>query len=206
MIKLAELLDKAKVNYTWLVFTNDTKAINNPNIIYMKPRLDIRPVLASIKGRGYGVQLSDCEGDCYFTRECEALGIPLLCTPIPSFKEQGLEEGKNCYYIPFDVQNINIDNIVNNIPEYEGYIKEDSWNKILAKGKSTYKEEPKEIHARVLYDFTLEDFEELEDVERANRFKNLKNHLYKDDTFYCDEYMYDYLTVIPNMKPLIERI
>lgn len=53
MIKLAELLDEANVKYIWLVFTNDTKAINNENIIYMKPRLDIRPVLASLKGRGY---------------------------------------------------------------------------------------------------------------------------------------------------------
>lgn len=53
MIKLAELLDEAKVKYLWLVFTNDTKAISNPNIVYMKPRLDIRPFLASLKGRGY---------------------------------------------------------------------------------------------------------------------------------------------------------
>lgn len=61
MIKLAEKLDKANIKYLWLVFTNDTKAINNSNIIYMKPRLDIRPYLASLKGIGYGVQLSDCE-------------------------------------------------------------------------------------------------------------------------------------------------
>lgn len=61
MIKLAEELDKANVNYIWLVFTNDTKAILNENIIYMKPKLNIRPYIASIKGKGYGVQLSDCE-------------------------------------------------------------------------------------------------------------------------------------------------
>jgi hypothetical protein len=61
MIKLAEELDKANVNYIWLVFTNDTNAIPNENIIYMKPKLNIRPYIASIKGKGYGVQLSDCE-------------------------------------------------------------------------------------------------------------------------------------------------
>ena len=33
----------------------------NENIIYMKPKLNIRPYIASIKGKGYGVQLSDCE-------------------------------------------------------------------------------------------------------------------------------------------------
>ena len=146
MIKLSKLLDAAGISYIWLVFTNDTKAIDNPNIIYCKPRLNIRPVLASIKGKGYGVQLSDCEGDCYFTRECEALGLPLLCTPIPSFKEQGLVDGDNCYYIPFDVEEIDnklINKIVNKIPKYNGYIKEDRWEEMLEKGKSKYKEELK---------------------------------------------------------------
>ena len=143
MIKLAEELDKENINYLWLVFTNDTKEINNLNIVYMKPRLDVRPFIASIKGKGYGVQLSDSEGDCYFTRECEALGVPLLVTPIPSFKEQGLIEGKNCYYIPFDMKNIDIKKIANKIPEYEGYVKEDKWDKELVKGKSTYQKELK---------------------------------------------------------------
>ena len=146
MITLANELDKAGVNYIWLVFTNDTKAIDNPNIAYMKPRLNIRPVIASIKGKGYGVQLSDCEGDCYFTRECEALGVPLLVTPIPSFKEQGLIDGQNCYYIPFNVEEIDnklINKIVNKIPSYDPYIKKDKWDKVLAEGKSTYQEDLK---------------------------------------------------------------
>ena len=146
IIKLAKELDKAKINYLWLVFTNDENAIDNPNIVYMKPRLDIRPFILSVKGKGYGVQLSDCEGDCYFTRECEALGVPLLVTPIPSFKEQGLVEEKNCYYIPFNVEEINnelINKIANNIPTYEPYLNEDIWFKQLAEGKSKYKEELK---------------------------------------------------------------
>lgn len=144
--KLALELDKAGINYLWLVFTNDTQAIDNPNIVYMKPRLDVRPFISSIKGKGYGVQLSDCEGDCYFTRECEALGVPLLVTPIPSFKEQGLIEGKNCYYIPFEVEEINdelINKIVNKIPTYEPYLSENTWFKELAEGKSQYEEELK---------------------------------------------------------------
>lgn len=143
MIKLAEELDKAGINYLWLIFTNDTKAINNPNIVYMKPRLDVRPFIASIKGKGYGVQLSDSEGDCYFTRECEALGVPLLVTPIPSFEEQGLVEGKNCYYLPFDMEDIDVNKIVNEIPEYEPYIREDKWNEFLVEGESSYQKDLK---------------------------------------------------------------
>ena len=141
MIKLGEMLNEAGINYIWLVFTNDKDAINNSNIVFLEPRLNIRPFIASIKGKGYGVQLSDCEGDCYFTRECEALGVPLLVTPVPSFKEQGLIEGKNCYYLPFDMENIDIEKIANKIPEYEAYLGEDKWDKELVKGESQYQKD-----------------------------------------------------------------
>lgn len=140
MIKLAEELDKAGINYLWLVFTNDTNAIDNPNVVYMKPKLNIRPYIASIKGKGYGVQLSDSEGDCYFTRECEGLGVPLIVTPIPSFEEQGLVEGKNCYYMPFDMVDLKLDRLLK-IPSYDPYIIEDKWLEMIDKTKSTYKEE-----------------------------------------------------------------
>lgn len=140
MIRLAKELDNIGINYIWLVFTNDINAIDNPNVVYMKPRLNIRPYIASIKGKGYGVQVSDSEGDCYFTRECEALGVPLIVTPIPSFKEQGLVEGKNCYYVPFDMKELNVERFLN-IPTYEPYIAQDGWTNMLVDSKSTYKEE-----------------------------------------------------------------
>lgn len=140
MIELARYLDMVGAKWIWLIFTNDTNVIDHKNIAYMKPRLDIRPYLQLAD---YGVQLSDCEGDCYFTRECEALGIPLLITPIPSFKEQELEEGKNCYYLPFDmkIDRDKIDRIVEEIPIYKPYIREDKWEDILEHKLSTYKEE-----------------------------------------------------------------
>lgn len=136
MITLANMLDAAGIKWLWLIFTNDTSVIDHPNIAYMKPRLDIRPYLQLAT---YGVQLSDCEGDCYFTRECEALGIPLIVTPIPSFEEQGLIEGKNCYYLPFDM-NTNIERI-SEVPTYKGYIGEDHWEDILDHTRTNYKEE-----------------------------------------------------------------
>lgn len=209
MIKLAEELDKANVNYLWLVFTNDTNAIQNKNVIYMEPRLNIRPFIASIKGKGYGVQLSDCEGDCYFTRECEALGVPLLVTPVQSFKEQGLKDGINCYYIPFNVEELKeskIQKIVNKIPEYEPYKIDDIWNKILVKGKSKYEQEKKDIKVRATQDFMIQDFDELENIERVDRFKKKEGYIYKNDIFYCDITMYEYLTTRPNLKPLVERV
>ena len=35
IIKLAEALEQAGISYIWYIFTNDTKAIPNPHIIYM---------------------------------------------------------------------------------------------------------------------------------------------------------------------------
>ena len=139
MIQLINHLDQTGRKWLWFIFTNDTRVIQHKNIAFMQPRLDIRPYIKMIKGRGYGVQLSDAEGDCYFTRECEAFGVPLLVTPLPSFKEQGLIDGKNCYYLPFDMNIADkIDRIVNNIPEYKPYIREDKWEDILEHEPSKY--------------------------------------------------------------------
>ena len=139
ILQLIDYLDATGKKWLWFIFTNDTRVIRHKNIAYMKPRLDIRPYIKMIKGRGYGVQLSSAEGDCYFTRECEAFGVPLLVTPLPSFEEQGLVEGKNCYYLPFDMNIADkIDKIVNQIPEYEPYIREDKWDDILIHEPSKY--------------------------------------------------------------------
>lgn len=46
MIKLGQKLNQAGVPYLWLVFTDSTKEIDNPNIVYMKPRLDITDYIA----------------------------------------------------------------------------------------------------------------------------------------------------------------
>jgi len=140
MIRLAEELEKAGIKYLWFVFTNDRSVFISDNVVYVSPRLDIRPYIKSVKGKGYGVQLSDSEGDCYFTRECEAFGVPLIVTPIPSFKEQGLVEGKNCYYVPFDMIDVNVERF-KKIPSYDPYITQDKWGDILVKSKSRLKEE-----------------------------------------------------------------
>ena len=150
---LANAMTREGIDFIWYVFTNDDKAINNPNVVYCKPRLNIRPILNSIKGYGYGVQLSDCEGDCYFTRECEGLGIPLIVTPIPSFKEQGLEEGVNCYYVPFEMDDLKVERFLK-IPKYDGYIGEDNWLNNLVKDKSKYEEVEMKVKLRCIRSYT----------------------------------------------------
>ena len=197
MIKLGEMLNASGINYLWLVFTSDVNKIKNPNIIYLEPRLNIRPFIASIKGKGYGVQLSNCEGDCYFTRECEALGVPLIVTPIPSFKEQGLVDGKNCYYIPFDMKEVDIKKIATKIPSYDPYQKGDTWSKELVKGESQYQKDLKTmVYVQCItkyHDLELNELktpdddpykvnkvraEELEKLKLVRRIKNGKSKMY----------------------------
>lgn len=58
MIKLANAFDRYGVDYVWYIFTNDTKEIDNPNIVWMTSRLDVRHW---IKRAHYLVQVSDTE-------------------------------------------------------------------------------------------------------------------------------------------------
>lgn len=55
--KMARLLDEKGYPYIWTIFTNDTKAIDNPNIIYKEPLL--YGLENHIADSDYLVQLSD---------------------------------------------------------------------------------------------------------------------------------------------------
>ena len=182
MIKLAEMLDKANIPYLWIIFTNDTDVINNPNIIYMKPRLDIINYIANAD---YLVQLSDNEGYCYSVVEALSVGTPVIVTDVPVLKEIGVVNGKNGWVIDFDLNNVPIDNIYNKELKFEYTPKEDNWCDILEKGESTYKEE-KEMKAKVK---ALFNFNDMEDNKRR----------VKDEEWVCSleraEYLVDHKAV-----------
>lgn len=135
MIALADALDKAGVPYLWTIFTNDKNAIKNPNIIYMEPKLDIEKYIANAD---YLVQLSDNEGYCYSVVEALTQGVPVLVTPCPVFNEIGLINGENCYILPYDMNELPIDDIYNNIPKFKYTPMKDDWDKLLIKGENTY--------------------------------------------------------------------
>ena len=139
--KLANMLDRAEIPYLWTIFTDDTKAINNPNIAYMKPRLDISNYIANAD---YLVQLSDNEGYCYSVIESLILGTPVIVTACPVFKELGVNE-TNGFIVDFNLSNVPIDKIYKGLPKFKYEPKEDNWSKFLAKGKSTYKEDIKNM-------------------------------------------------------------
>lgn len=137
--KLASILDKAQIPYIWIIFTDDINEINNPNIVYMKPRLDIINYIANAD---YLVQLSDNEGYCYSVVESLCVGTPVIVTDVPVFKEIGVND-KNGFILDFDLKDVPIKKIYKGLPKFEYKPKEDNWSNLLSKGKSIYKEELK---------------------------------------------------------------
>ena len=51
----------------------------------------------------YLVQLSDQEAYSYSVLEALINNTPVICTPVPSFAEQGVKDGVNGYVVPFDM-------------------------------------------------------------------------------------------------------
>lgn len=139
MIKLGNALNDAGVKYIWYVFTNDTSAIDNPNIVYMKPRLDVG---IWISKADYVVQLSDTEACSYTINESLYRNIPVIVTPLPYLEEIGVKDGVNSWILNFDLSNIKhvVDNIMN-IPKFNFNKLKDSYDELLSHKPSHYKED-----------------------------------------------------------------
>lgn len=153
MIKLAEALNKAKVNYIWYVYTNDERTTDNPNIILMKPRTDIERI---INYADYVVQLSDTEALSYTINEALYRNIPVIVTPLPYLEEIGVRDGENCYIVKFDCSNVeDVAKKITNKPKFKFEKLKDNYDTILAKGKSKYQEDMKAmVDVKAIQEFT----------------------------------------------------
>ena len=134
MIQLARKLNEAKIPFVWLVFTNDFEKIDIPNVVYMKPTLDIRDYIAE---SDYLVQLSDTEGCPYSILEAWSLGVATITTPIPSVIEIGATK-ENGYILPYDMSEIPVEDIYNKIPKFTYTPPKDIWDKLLDHTPSNY--------------------------------------------------------------------
>lgn len=153
---LANELDINGIPYIWIIFTNGEHLVRGKNVVYMDSRLDVRDY---IKDSDYLVQLSDTEAFCYSVLESLYMQIPVIVTPIPCFKEMGIENGKNGYILDFDMKNIPIEKIYNDIPKFEYQPLKNEWEDKIIKVKSNYEEERKmKVKVRALINFT--DLEE----------------------------------------------
>lgn len=151
MVEFGKLLDQANIPYLWTIFTNDSNRIANPNIIYMKPKLDITDYIANAD---YLVQLSNNgEGYGYTIAESLLVGTPVICTPCEAFIEIGVVNKKNSFILPFDMKNIDIEEIYNSKLEFEYKEPKDNWNKLLGTKRSVYgKDKDKEVYVIVRED------------------------------------------------------
>ncbi len=139
MLQLAQQLDSKKIPYIWNVYGNTTHSFakqvvswfkNCPNVIFKGVT---REPFKEINKADYLVQLSDTEGFAYSVYEAMQVKTPCIITPFASGNEQ-IKHGVNGYIVPFDMQNINFEEILFNIPivpEFEELGKEEDWINLL---------------------------------------------------------------------------
>ena len=142
MVNLAGQLDAAGIPFHWLVFTDSNRAFPNRNVTVMPPRMDILDFIADAD---YLVQLSDTEGYSYSIVEALSVGTPVIVTDIPVAAEQGVENGKTGFILPFDMSDVPVDAIYKGLKRFTCTPRESHYEKVLAKGKVKYAQEHKDI-------------------------------------------------------------
>lgn len=123
-------------SYIWDIYTDERKPVNNKNVYFKQPRLDIANLY---KGYDWFVALSDNEGYCYSVVENLMNGIPCVVTDLPVFKELGLDES-NSVKCDMNMKNaLSVANkMFNEIKEFEYKPPQDNWRFLFGDSKSTY--------------------------------------------------------------------
>ena len=128
MIMLGNVLNNFGIPYLWLVFTNDYNVIQNPNIVYMEPRLDIT---SFIKDADYLVQLSSSESFCFSVVEALMLGTGCIVRNLPIWEEIGLKDRENSFILNFDMSEIPVEEIYKGLKEFKYTPPKSDWGKYL---------------------------------------------------------------------------
>lgn len=127
--KLANMLDKARVNYEWHIYTNRVRfKHDSKNIIVHEQKLDLTK---EVEESTYLVQLSSCESFGLSVCESLILGTPVIITDLEAFKEIGCVHGKNAIICDLGMNNVDIDMIVKGLPKFEYKPPKSEWNKYL---------------------------------------------------------------------------
>ncbi len=132
MMTLANMLNDANIPFIWMNFS-EGKVEDAPKGFYnMGLYLNVVDFIARAD---YLVQLSDHEAYSYSILESLTHKTPVICTPFPSAYEQGVEDGKNGYIVPFDMR-FDVKKLLN-IPsfdyEYDNESIKKQWMKLLGK-------------------------------------------------------------------------
>ena len=97
--KFASILDLLEIPYTWNVFTDAEENTNHKGLI-MRER--VYNVLPYVQDSDYFVLLSDSEAMPYSAIEALSLHTKVIGTPLDAFKELGIIDKENGYFIPFE--------------------------------------------------------------------------------------------------------
>lgn len=156
MLKMADMMRKAKIKFTWDIFTNTKQNCDYEEIRFYKQRYDIWDYLASAD---YTVLLSDSEGLPYTIQESLQYQVPCIVTDVGGCTEL-IKDGINGYVVPL---NMDFDiNRIKNIPkcsEYEnnalkGWLDYLNYNGEI---KQITLEEAKEMKVKVIVKETYDD-------------------------------------------------
>jgi len=137
IVKIGNKLNRAKLRYLWLIFTDDVDAIDNPNIIYRKPTLDI---IGYLKKADIVAQLSDSESYGFTPNEALLVGTPVLLMDLPIWRELNIQDGVHGWIID-DIDNFDVNKLYKKLPKIKYNPPKDTWKNMLAPGKSTYMED-----------------------------------------------------------------
>ena len=152
ILKLANMLNEAGINFLWLNFS-DNQLVNPPkNFINVGTNEDIQSYIAKAD---YLVQLSDTEGFCYSVIEALINHTAVICTPFETTKELGVLDGVNGYIVPFNMD-FDVKKLLN-VPvfEYEWDNKPliEKWDKVLTKKPKKKKVSVGEIELKIVRDY-----------------------------------------------------
>lgn len=142
MLQLADALEKADIPYLWTIYTDSPKDTGHPSMVCLPTRLDILDFIANAD---YLVQLSDSEGYSYSIVEALSVGTAVICTEFGVAAEQGVENGKTGFILPFDMKEIPVDDIYKGVKKFKYTPRESHYEQILAEGKSNYRKDPSAI-------------------------------------------------------------
>ncbi len=158
-VKLIKALDKYAIennrHYIWTIFSNPISFdIDSPNVVLMKPRVDVRPYIADAD---FVVQLSnDMETYCYTNQEALGYGVRIITTPLTVNKELQVPQEANliCEWNMSNVDEIAKKVFEEEYKEFKYKAPQDSWLNILNKTKTNYKEEDMKVKIKCTYSYT----------------------------------------------------
>ncbi len=96
---IADALNELEIPFTWNIFMDSHPFVNEKGLIY---RECVENPLPYIQDSDYFVSLSDTEALGYSVLEALVLNTKVIVTPLDAFKEIGVKDGENGFFIPFE--------------------------------------------------------------------------------------------------------